>query len=64
VAPSFADIPDAEVERYVERYGEEYREVISRALAGVTQTPGYNPATFNYDRFVAAIVFLHSISPQ
>ena len=57
-------IPDAEVEKYVHRHGEGYRDVIADALQRATMLPRYNPATFNFDRYVAAIVFQASFQSQ
>ncbi len=50
-------IPDTEVEKYVYQHGEGYRAVIEMALARATTFPRYNPATFNFDRYVAAVIF-------
>ncbi len=54
---SVEPIPDQEVEKYVYRHGEGCREIIVEALARATTFPHYNPATFNFDRYVAAVIF-------
>jgi len=46
-----------DVEKYVARYGEEYRATITEALYDAARLPWFNPATFNFDRYVAAIIF-------
>ena len=46
-----------DVEKYVARYGEEYRAVIKEALYDAVRLPWFNGATFNFDRYVAAVIF-------
>ena len=63
-APSFDDATlDAELEKYCYRHGEGYRDVIAAALQRATQFPRFNPASFNFDRYVAAVCFEASFHP-
>ena len=56
--PSFVDETALDdVEKYVARYGEEYRAVIKEALYDAVRLPWFNGATFNFDRYLAAVIF-------
>jgi len=46
-----------DVEKYVARYGEEYRATIQEALYDAARMAWFNPSSFNFDRYVAAVIF-------
>ena len=54
---------DPFVEQLVHEHGEQYRQVIHEAIERAQQIPRFNPATFNFARYVAAHIFLHSVGP-
>ncbi len=49
------------LDELVAKHGEAYREVIEQALEEARRLPRFNPANFNFARYVAERVFLHSV---